>query len=106
MNMTRQDILDVADLIQGFVDGTCGPYDWDDFLNGSEKSSELQRIRHECERVEIDYPARSVSEWCSPEGADALMTIATRLRDEVARSVDQGSKEGTNPNHQKKTPNK
>jgi len=75
-----QEILDAAKVIESFVDGSCGPYDWDDFLNGSKTDAELQKIREECERVEIDYPARNNHEWCNDEGGRALMQIATRLR--------------------------
>jgi hypothetical protein len=86
LNMPReQDILDAAILIESFVADTCGPYDWDDFLNGSRNDSKLQKIHEECEQVAIDYPARSESEWCSPEGGHALIAIAVRLRAEVAR---------------------
>lgn len=80
-NMAKaQEILDAAKVIESFVDGTCDPYDWDDFLNGSARNAELQKIREECERVEIDYPARNKHEWCNDEGGRALMQIATRLR--------------------------
>ncbi len=89
-----QDILEAADLIERFVAGTCGPYEWDDFLNGSRKDSEIQKIRGECEQVEIGFSARSNSEWCSQEGGHALLGIAIRLRDEIARS-DRGSDQGT-----------
>jgi hypothetical protein len=80
-NMAKaQKILDAAKVIESFVDGTCGPYDWDDFLNCSKRDAELQKIREECERVEIDYPARDKHEWCNDGGCRALMEIAARLR--------------------------
>ena len=75
-----QKILDAAKGIESFVAGTCGPYDWNDFLNGSKRDAELQKIREDCERVEIDYPARHNHEWCNDEGDRALIQIATRLR--------------------------
>ena len=81
----EKDILDAANLIERFVAGTCGPYDWDDFLNGSMNDSALQQIHEECEQVAIDFPASSDSEWCSPEGGHALTAIAVRLRAEIAR---------------------
>ena len=75
-----QDILNAAKVIESFVDGSCGPYDWDDFLNGSKNDADFQKIREECERIEIDYPARSGHEWCDDEGCRALLAIAARLR--------------------------
>jgi hypothetical protein len=77
-----QDIVDAAELIESFVNGTCGPYDWDDFLEGSKKNAKLQEIREECERVEIDHPARIEHEWCNDVGAQTLLAIAARLRRE------------------------
>lgn len=75
-----QKILDAAKVIESFVAGTCGPYDWNDFLNGSKRDAELQKIREDCERVGIDYPARHNHEWCNDEGVRALIQIAIRLR--------------------------
>jgi hypothetical protein len=79
-----QNFLDAAEIIEGFVDGSCGPYDWDNFLNGSKKDTELLKIRNECERVESEHPARNEYEWCNDEGGLALMAIAARLRHEAA----------------------
>lgn len=98
-----QEIIDAAKVIESFADGTCGPYDWDDFLSRSWKDSELQKIREECERVEIDYPARNEHEWCSEEGIGALMTIAGRLRREIARAAGAGK---THPEEEESKPNK
>jgi hypothetical protein len=86
-----QDILDAAKVIESFAEGTCGPYDWDDFLGGSRKDSELQKIREECEHVGIDYPARTGHEWCNDDGVRELMAIATRLRVEAARDASASS---------------
>jgi hypothetical protein len=98
-----QKILDAAKVIESFVDGTCGPYDWDDFLNGSKKDAELQKIREECERVEIDYPACSEHEWCNDEGVRALLAIAARLRRGAACTPSAGQ---AGPEDQKSKPNK
>jgi len=76
-------LLDVADIIIRFADGTCGPYEWDDFMSPPVKSSAILRIREECERVETDFPARHDREWCNPEGGQALLKIAERIRGEV-----------------------
>jgi hypothetical protein len=98
-----QDILDAAKLIESFADGTCGLYDWDDFLSGARKDAELQKILEECERVEIDYPARNEHEWCNDEGAQALLAIAARLRHEATRCESAGMAE---PKEQNSKPNK
>jgi len=80
-----QNLLDAARIIENFVNGTCGPYDWDEFLNGSKKDTDLQKIREECEHVECNYPASNEHEWCNDDGGRALMEIAARLRHEAAR---------------------
>lgn len=98
-----QDILDAAELIESFVNGTCGAYDWDDFLNGSKKDTRLQDIREECERVETDHPAGTEHEWCNDEGALALLAIAARLRREAAGCESAGMADPEGP---KSKPNK
>jgi hypothetical protein len=98
-----QNILDAAELIESFVNGTCGPYDWDDFLNGSKKDTRLQEIREECERVEIDHPARTEHEWCNDGGAQALLAIAARLRREATCCESAGIADPEGP---KSKPNK
>ena len=102
--MTKaQDILDAAKVIENFVDGSCGPYEWDDFLNGSKNDTDLQKIREECERIGIDYPARSDHEWCNDDGGRALLAIAGRIRRDASRCVSVDMAESEEP---KTKPNK
>ena len=85
-------LLDVAGIITRFVDGTCGPYEWDDFMSPPIEDPAILKIREEGERVEIDFPARHDREWCSPDGGQALLAIAERIRQSVQQvGVDNGA---------------
>ncbi|OGV61499.1 MAG: hypothetical protein A2283_12755 [Lentisphaerae bacterium RIFOXYA12_FULL_48_11] len=70
----------IAQAIEAFVNGTCGPYDWDDFMTCPSDNPELEAIRKECEQVETQFPARGPNEWCNPEGGQTLLKIAQRIR--------------------------
>lgn len=77
---------DAADAIDAFIDGTCGPYDWDDFLHHALDNRALPEVRQaarQCLDVERDYPPqRKYNEtgWCSEEGIEKMRDISRQLR--------------------------
>lgn len=75
-------LTEVAEIIAGFANGTCEPYDWDDFMSCQFKSLEIDKIRRECAEVELRFPARHDHEWCNPQGVYELIRIADKIRQE------------------------
>ena len=71
---------EIAKLIDSFLDGSCGEWDWDDFISVRLKDRELEDIRQRCAEVEDKFPPTRQYEWCSDEGERVLRGIADELR--------------------------
>jgi hypothetical protein len=52
----------IAGCIRGFMDGTCGPNDWDDFTSVPLKDPELEPIRKAAEMVQLPANADGMAE--------------------------------------------
>jgi len=73
--------LEVADLIERFIDGKISPHEWDDFESIRGSTVGLESIRQRAVAISLDHPARSgFSEWCSPPGREALRSLAAEIR--------------------------
>jgi hypothetical protein len=70
----------VAELIDKFVDGSGGPYDWDDYINIPSRNAALEQIRRDCEEVSERFPPETKTEWCSPAGGAELKRLAQKAR--------------------------
>ncbi|HXB57664.1 MAG TPA: hypothetical protein VN461_23085 [Vicinamibacteria bacterium] len=74
----------VADTLEGFVDGTAGPYDWDDFLSLPLQDPRLEAIRLRCLSLDEEFPPRLPGEFCSEEGAEVIREYVRELRADTA----------------------
>ncbi len=70
---------DVAATIENFVDGSIGPWDWDDFISVRIADEELEAIRIECLRTQSEYPG-APNQWCNEEGLEVLRSLAKQMR--------------------------
>ncbi|HWR34894.1 MAG TPA: hypothetical protein VN622_03355 [Clostridia bacterium] len=70
---------EVAETIEKFVAGTCGQWDWDDFISVTFKNGNVEAARVECLKVAEDFPG-GASRWCSDDGLLRLLAIAASLR--------------------------
>jgi hypothetical protein len=68
-----------ATVIEQFVSGTCGEWDWDDFTSKSSKDAYLDSVRRLCARVRDDYPA--ANGYCTAQGTPLLLGAARELRE-------------------------
>ena len=75
---TREDI---AHVIESFLDGTCGPYDWDDFCTFSLTDRQLDEVRRECCDCDQQFPPDGPGQYCNDKGKAFLRDIARRLRE-------------------------
>ena len=72
---------EVASIIEAFLNGTGGPYDWDDFLSrGSIANPELEAIRARCASLPDEFPPTERGHYCSEAGFEVMRGLATRLR--------------------------
>ncbi len=77
MKMTREEI---AKTIEGFVNGTGGKWDWDDFLAIRLQDAELDEVRKKCFSVRDEFPSSDDRQYCSEAGMQVLRDLAATLR--------------------------
>ena len=68
---------EVADIIERFLDGGGGEWDWDDFLSIPIADPELDEVRQRCDATR-DEAYRN--QWCDPAGFVELRRIIAELR--------------------------
>ena len=75
---------EIADTIQSFVDGTGGPWDWDDFIcGGSIEDPTLEAIRDRCASLSQEFPPLQPGHYCSDAGVEVMRGFIRRLRAEA-----------------------
>jgi len=68
-----------ARIILSFLDGSCGPYDWDDFVSPNRTDPQFRQITNYCIDSQSLYPALEENEWCNDQGANALRHLVSLL---------------------------
>ena len=71
---------EVANIIEQFLEGTGGQWDWDDFCSIRIADPELDRVRLSCCVLSEKYPATEKSHYCSNEGFEVMRRLITELR--------------------------
>jgi hypothetical protein len=68
---------EVAEILEQFLDGTVGAWDWDDFTSIRIADPELEAIRVRC--VEL-YDSTTSGQYCGPEGVAEMRRMVDQLR--------------------------
>jgi hypothetical protein len=76
--MTRQE---AATVIDRFIDGTGGPWDWDDFISTRHRDVVVKRAAEVGVAVGKLYPADTRGSYCGSSGLELLRTLANSLRE-------------------------
>jgi hypothetical protein len=71
---------EVADIIEAFLAGTGGDWDWDDFISFPLADPELDSIRIRCDRLPADFPPTALGQYTNDAGLDVLRKYVTDLR--------------------------
>jgi hypothetical protein len=79
LKMTRTEL---ADLLEGFVNGTCGDWEWDNFLSVPHDDPEIEKIHDRCEQLDVEFPPTKPGQFCNEEGEAILLYYARQLREE------------------------
>ena len=74
---------ELAHLLESFADGTCGEWEWDDFLSIPHKDSEIEKIRDHCEQLDVEFPPNKPGQFCNEEGLAVLLGYARLLREQT-----------------------
>lgn len=73
--------LEVAQILQDFLDGTGQPWAWDDFTLGpSFEDSYLDRIRVRCLRLGEEFPPTKPHHYCSEQGLEVIRAYIRELK--------------------------
>jgi len=75
---------EVADIIENFLDGRGGEWDWDEFTSISIKDAYLDGIRCKCASLRDEYPPQKPNEYCSDAGAAIMRNFVKELRERAA----------------------
>ena len=78
--MVTRTNLQVADIIEAFVEGTGREWDWDDFCSAKIENRELDSVRLNCINVAHTHPPSQGHGYCNQEGIQLLREIAKNLR--------------------------
>jgi hypothetical protein len=78
MKMTKNEI---ADLIEAFIDGRSGDWDWDDFISIKQADPEIDSIRAQCAKIPEIFPPTEKGYYCAPDGFKALKGLVQNLRE-------------------------
>ena len=83
---------DVINIIQSFLDGMGGEWDWDDFISIPIKNNSfLETIRKECAVIPEKFPPQKTGEYCNEEGIKVLKGYI-RILKEAKRIKEPGTK--------------
>ena len=70
-----------AMVIDRFVQGRGGPYDWDNFTSVPCIDPAVEAARLRCIAIRNEYPAEHPGEYCSSRGIEVLRELASSLRE-------------------------
>jgi hypothetical protein len=71
--------LEVAAIIQRFVDGTGSEWDWDDFISIPLRDPALEEVRRKCAELPELYPPDLKGWYCNERGIKVLRDLIRQL---------------------------
>jgi hypothetical protein len=71
---------EVAGIIERFLDGTGGKWDWDDFCYFSIGDSYLDSVRIQCSELSLTCPPTEKGHYCSQAGFEIMRELVSKLR--------------------------
>jgi hypothetical protein len=71
---------EIADTIEGFVNGTGDQWAWDDFISLRLDNPELEAIRQKCVAIRDEFPPSNPRAYCNEAGLAAMRQIVQDLR--------------------------
>lgn len=74
---------EVADIIEQFLDGTGGVWDWDDFTTRPIADDELEAVRQRCSQLDEEFPSSEKNPFANPQVEQVLREYVNRLRSDI-----------------------
>jgi hypothetical protein len=78
--MIKRSAKEVADIIERFVDGGGGQWDWDDFCSTPIADPKLESVRGICTNLCFTHPPSELGHFCSKAGVLLMREIVQNLR--------------------------
>jgi len=73
--------LEVAQILENFLEGTGGPWDWDDFISVGDVADErLRQIQQHVNLLSEEFPPEKPGEFCNQQGRDVIRSYIVELR--------------------------
>jgi len=73
--------LEVAKILEGFLEGTGGDWDWDDFISVAEVADErLKQIQQHVNLLSEQFPPDKRGEYCNEQGREVIRRYIKELR--------------------------
>ena len=86
--MRPRTAIEVADIVQRFLDGTSlDPWEWDDFISVPLADPALDSVRRRCAEIREEYPPAIPGTYCGPDGEDVLRFLIAGLREKSNRPM-------------------
>lgn len=80
MNHMKRTPEEVANTIEGLVNGTGNQWAWDDFTSIRLDNPELESIRQQVVAIPVEFPPSNLKDYCSEAGMDKMRQIVRDLR--------------------------
>ena len=71
---------EVANIIEGFVNGTGDQWAWDDFISIRLSDPGLEAVRQKCVAIRDEFPPSDPRAYCSEAGLAAMRELVQNLR--------------------------
>jgi hypothetical protein len=71
---------EVADTIEGFINGTGDQWAWDEFISIRLDEPELEAVRQKCVAIRDQFPPTDPKAYCGEAGLGAMRQIVQDLR--------------------------
>jgi hypothetical protein len=81
MKRTREE---VANAIDGFINGTGRQWDWDGFTSIRIDDPEMEAIRQRCVELPVEFPPTTRGAYCSDAGLQVMRDLLQGLRAQPA----------------------
>lgn len=75
------DQLEVAQVLENFVEDRGGPWDWDSYITGMRfKDPYLRSVQVRMSGLPNEFPPRVKGHYCGPEGVELIRAYIEELR--------------------------
>lgn len=73
--------LEVAQILENFLKGTGGRWEWDDFISVGDVTDErLKQIQQHVNLLSEEFPPEKPGEYCNEQGRDVIRRYVSELR--------------------------